>query len=455
MKIRYISFCALSLLVIAPSCKKYLAASPSASLTIPNTVADLQSILDYSNYMNDICSVAGEIAADNYYLPDAEYNALPHSQDRLAYLWDPGQFTGISPDDWDNEYTVVYNANVVLDGLGGIQRTEANASSIDLCKGIALAFRARSFYEIAQVFAKGYDSATANTDLGIPLRLTSDFNAPSKRSSVAQTYQQILGDLNGAIQLLPTVPPSFQYRPYKGSAFGLLARTYLAMGAYPQALAAADSALSYNNTLLDYNTLNPNGAFPFTAFRYTNPEDMLHTIAIVTNFDIQYTYARVDSTLYQSYDSNDLRQTVFFGALADGTHRFKGSYHGNSQLYTGLATDELYLIKAECEARAGDITNSMLDLNTLLVKRWVTGTFVPYTAPDATTALNLVLQERRKELLFRMLRFTDLKRLNVEGYNITVTRVTGGQTYTLPPNDPRYAIQIPEDVIAATGMPQN
>jgi hypothetical protein len=97
----------------------------------------------------------------------------------------------------------------------------------------------------------------------------------------------------------------------------------------------------------------------------------------------------------------------------------------------------------------------MSDLNSLLLKRWATGTFVSLSAPDAGTALSLVLTERRKELLYRMLRFTDIKRLNLEGAAITVTRVISGQTYTLPPNDARDAIQIPEHVISITGMPQN
>lgn len=437
------------------SCKKYLAASPSATLTVPNSVANFQSLLDYSAFMNDLCAQAGEIASDNYYLPDAVFEGLPRDQDRDAYIWEPGQFTGIDPNDWDNEYSVVYYANVVLDGLPTVQRTVQNADAYDLCKGLALAFRAKAFWELAQVFAKGYDSATAETDLGIPLRLTSDYNVPSSRATLAQTYKQILSDLVAAVPLLPDVPPSFPYRFYKGSAYGLLARTYLSMREYPLALAAAESALSYNNTLLDYNTVSPVPRYPFASQQYTNPEDMFHQVAQIVNFDIQFNRARIDTLLYASYDSNDLRKSIFFKANTDGTYYFTGSYHGNSQYYCGIATDELYLVKAECEARAGDVQSSMADLNTLLLKRWATGTFVSLSAPDAGTALSLVLTERRKELLYRMLRFTDIKRLNLEGAAITVTRVISGQTYTLPPNDARDAIQIPEQVISITGMPQN
>jgi hypothetical protein len=457
MKYKYVLFSFGFVLYtgLLSSCKKYLDASPSASLTVPTTVSDFQSILDFSPNMNSICASAGETASDNYYLNDSLYNALFQSQDRLAYLWQPGQFTGISPNDWQNEYTVVYNANLVLEGLVNVARTTQNAPDYDLCKGMALAFRGKSFYEVAQIFAKGYDSASADKDLGIPLRLTADFNVASVRSTLKDTYSQIISDLTTAISLLPSVPPSFPYRPYKGSAFGLLARVYLAMGEYPQALAAADSALSYKNTLLDYNTVPAGSQFAFSSMQYSNPEDMLHFVATFANFDLLFVFAVVDTSLYASYAANDLRKLLYFQPNANGTYYYAGSYDGGALFYCGIATDELYLIKAECEARAGDVLHSLADLNALLVKRWVSGTYAPYTAPDANTALGLVLTERRKELLFRMQRFTDIKRLNIEGYNITVTRVIGGQTYTLPPNDSRDAIQIPANVIQLTGMQQN
>lgn len=440
--------------VIGVSCKKYLAASPAATLTIPTTVAQFQSILDYSNRMNNTAAEEGEIAADNYFVTDANFNYLKE-REREAYLWEPGLFPGESGNDWDNEYSVVYTSNVVLNGLNGVARTGLNATDYDLCKGMALGFRADAFFRLAQIFAKGYDSATASTDLGVALRLSPDFNVLSTRATLARTYHQILQDMTTAIQLLPAQAPSFQYRLYKGSAFGLLARVYLAMRAYPQALAAADSALGYNSTLLDYNTVPQGSYFTFSPLQYTNPEDMLHMVGAVVNEDLLFYNADVDSTLYQSYAANDLRKVLFFSPNGDGTYFFSGSYEGDADFYCGVATDELYLTKAECEARAGGMQNSMSDLNALLVKRWVTGTFVPYSAPNASIALTLVLSERRKELLFRMLRFTDIKRLNLEGANITLTRIIGGQVYSLSPNDKRYAIQIPENVIQATGMSQN
>jgi starch-binding outer membrane protein, SusD/RagB family len=55
----------------------------------------------------------------------------------------------------------------------------------------------------------------------------------------------------------------------------------------------------------------------------------------------------------------------------------------------------------------------------------------------------------------RGLRWIDIKRLNKEGAGIVLKRLIGDKTYTLQPNDPRYALPLPADIILNTGMQQN
>jgi hypothetical protein len=120
-----------------------------------------------------------------------------------------------------------------------------------------------------------------------------------------------------------------------------------------------------------------------------------------------------------------------------------------------LATDEIYIIRAECYARAGNTTAAMADLNYLLQNRW-SGSFVPFTAATPDIALSIILKERRKELLFRALRWTDLRRLNKDPrFAVTLTRIVNNQTYTLPPNDLRYTFLIPDVILSRANMPQN
>ena len=235
----------------------------------------------------------------------------------------------------------------------------------------------------------------------------------------------------------------------RAAAYGLLARTYLFMGDYDNALQNTLQALSINNDLIDFNTLNPNADYPIEEM---NKEILLWT---ALTYESHLMPAKIPDHIYQMYDNNDLRKTIFFRKNTVNEVLFKGYYNNVNGPIVSVATDELYLIAAECNVRLNKIQEGMSYLNNLLVKRWKTGTYIPLTANSQAEALNIILKERRKELLIRGLRWPDLKRYNRDGANITLTRTVNGQTYTLLPNDLRYAIAIPEDIITLTEMPQN
>ncbi|WP_286834445.1 RagB/SusD family nutrient uptake outer membrane protein [Sphingobacterium sp. UBA7038] len=168
------------------------------------------------------------------------------------------------------------------------------------------------------------------------------------------------------------------------------------------------------------------------------------------------TRAKVDSILYGLYHSDDLRKVAFFKSNNNGTYGFKGSYEGSASLFDGITTAEILLIRSECYARSGKVELALSDLNHLMLNRWNNRkTFIPVETDSQKKALEIILLERRKELLMRGLRWMDIKRLNKEGAGITLQRKLNGQTYTLHPGDQRFALPIPEDIIALTGMPQN
>jgi starch-binding outer membrane protein, SusD/RagB family len=440
----------LLLLALAiTSCKKYLDKKPDKSLTVPSSVQDLQSLLDYSNKLNTGSTSYGEISADNYYVPDsATWQSLAYDQ-RIGYIWESDLFNTGESNDWSSSYTIVYYSNVVLDELNKESFTAGTQQQRDNIKGQALFFRACSFYNLLPLFAKPYSLDSSSHDWGIALRLTSDFNIPSKRATVKQSFEQLISDAKQAAALLDTTS-LVKTRPCKTAAYALLARTYLYMSEYASALLYADSALALQPALLDYKTLNASAARPIPVF---NAEVIFHSTYGTTN--LLNVYAKVDTNLYRSYQQPDLRRTVFFSTAPDGTRAFKGSYDGSARLFNGLATDELYLIRAECYARAGNTAEAMNNLNTLMSKRW-SGAFTPFMASDPNQALQLILAERRKELLFRNIRWSDLKRLNKEPqFEVTIKRKIGTKEYFLAPNDLRYQLPLPVAVIQQTGMPQN
>ncbi|MGF7229955.1 RagB/SusD family nutrient uptake outer membrane protein [Arachidicoccus sp.] len=432
------------------SCNKLLDEKSDKSLIVPESVADYQAALDNTTTMNNKSASWDEGAADNFYLPTATFNSQS-TLSQNAYLWIPFVYNG-PYNDWANLYNVVYISNLALEGIAKIQQTDVNENNWNNVKGSALFFRAQSILQTVFIFCKAYDSTTAGSDYGIALRLSSDFNQKSVRSSLKNAYKQIISDLTTAIPLLPVTPLTV-YRPSKPAAYALLARVYLSMRDYPDAGKYADSCLQLKNDLMDYNSLSLN---TLTPFKQLNKEVIFQRIVSLYSLAfISPTTARVDTLLYASYDNNDLRKQAFFYPLTPG-YIFKGTYNGNiSSLFTGIATDEVYLMRAECYARENQTEKAMNDLNTLLKTRWKTGMFVPLAASNSQQALQLILKERRKELIFRCLRWMDIKRLNKEGANISLKRIVNGQTSILSPNDNRFALPLPQDIINLSGMPQN
>jgi len=341
----------------------------------------------------------------------------------------------------------------VLEGLQNIKQNSTNTDDWNREEGSALFYRANAFFQLAQVFAPAYDSATANTDWGIPLRLHADINEKISRSTVKETYDRLIGDVTAAVGLLPG-KPLYKTRPSKTAAYGLLARIYLSAGAYNEALQYADSCLALQSSLMDYNSISTTDFFPFK--RFNSEVIFTYMLQAVQVNPVAPGVSLTDTLLYRSYADNDLRKQVFFKDLGDG-FGFLGTYDESGYMFGGIATDEMYLIKAECEARSNNITRAMNDLNLLLVKRYAANSFVPLTATGISDALNKILQERRKELVMRGLRWTDLRRLNKEpAFAKTIYRTVNGTGYSLPPNDPRYVYPIPGYVISFNpGMPQN
>lgn len=453
MKQRINNYLLLVLITIlaagAGGCKKYLDAKPDKKLVVPATLQDLQALLDFGPAtLNDPGS--DEVSADNYYLNTNSYLALPREGDRNMYTWQKDQIFQSYSNDWSDMYRRIYYVNTVLETLAHIERTPLNQTTYDNVKGQALLLRGKSFLHGAIIWATAYDKATAATDLGLPLKVTADFTAASVRSSLQATFDLLLNDLASSVPLLP-VKPLHVSRASRPAAYGYLTRAYLYLHKYAEAGKYADSCLQLQNTLLDYNDLNAADSYPVPQF---NEEEILYSAAAPVQLIMGE--ALVDSVLYQSYNENDLRKEIFFTDNGNGEYFFKGSYDANfGGQFTGIAADEVYLTRAECYARQGNTVLALDDLNTLMVKRWKTGLFIPFTTTTATDALALILNERRKELLFRSTRFMDIKRLNKEGANITLTRMVNGQTYILPPNDLRYALPLPEEVIGISGMQQN
>jgi len=106
----------------------------------------------------------------------------------------------------------------------------------------------------------------------------------------------------------------------------------------------------------------------------------------------------------------------------------------------------MLLTRAEALARIGgaaNLTSAIADLNYLRVNRYITGTHLDYIAANYNKeqVIQLILNERRRELWGNGLRWFDLKRLNaIENANITIKRNFTNDM--LPPGDVHWVMPI-------------
>lgn len=444
--LRYIII--LTLLTFFTSCQKYLDVKPDKSLVVPTTVADLRALLYDTDRMNGWYPTIQDGGTDNSFLQSANWRNFSSLTAKNIYVWNDDLFNDNEVNEWSMMYATIYTCNLILEQLEKIVPVPVEKNQIE---GEVLFFRSFAFYNVAQLWAKPYDKNTFQTDLGIPLRLKSDIGEKSERSSVEVTYTKIIDDLNRASTLL-SVNSQYKTTPTKQAVYGLLARIYLSMEDYAKALSYADTCLSYSNALLDYKTLTMGSATSYPIPRY-NEEVIFHAVDFGRQV-MNVTNGRIDSELYDSYEINDLRKTAFFRNRA-GTFSFRGSYDGSSSLFAGISRNEIYLIKAECEARLGNISVALETLNKLLGNRY-DASFLPYDADDKYLVLSLILDERRKELVFRGLRWSDLRRLNKDSrFAKIITRDIEGVTYRLEPNSFKYVLPIPQGVVNNNNLQQN
>lgn len=428
----------VALITLAGCSRDYLDIKPKGKV-IPSTYKDYRLLLNNSN---DLSGSYGtdELATDNVEFYEQQGLGYLGTSSYRIHTWQDNVFMSTDNDaQWSNLYKQVYLSNVVLDGMKAV--TDGSEKDRNQLIGEALVHRSFAYLSLVNLYAVQYDAATAASDKGVPLLLAPTMDAKLNRASVKAVYDQLLGDLNQAASLLGTTSTS-AYEPTQAAAYALLARTCLIMGRFQDALNAASKALSIKGELFDYNNAvaDPRNTFPQNR---NNPETIL--MKTVSN---SYSWFSLSKDLQTAFKDSltDLRYKILFTTTTDpfkGYLYYYGEFLSFDSRVVGPTVPEMYLVRAECEARLNDPAAAMQDLNTLRKMRIARAAWQPATATTADDALLQVLEERRRELCFRGLRLFDLKRLNKEPrFAKTLTHNYNGQTFLIKPNDYHYAFPI-------------
>ncbi|TJZ50063.1 RagB/SusD family nutrient uptake outer membrane protein [Sphingobacterium olei] len=440
-------YIALLTLGLCSGCEKFLEKKADMKMAIPSTLEDADALMNNYSILNQGYPYIGELCSDNFMLTYADWNALAILEDRELFIWDK---TVAPPStQWFFPYRVVYNANQVLQVVGGLA---VSREALHL-KGTALFYRAYAHLSLSELFVDipRKDGSNALQE-AIPYRMTPNIEENTGRSKLGKFFELLLSDLITAKDILPeyTNVPS---RPTRCAADALLARLYLYLQDYPLARYHANEALKSKSSLVDFNTLNASSNTPILRF---NDEVIFQAISTGS---ATYTRTRwkVDQDFIDTFDANDLRRKIFFIENADGTFSYKGNYDGqlNQAPFSGLAVDEILLIRAESNVRINKIDEALEDINTLLLSRWKKDEYNPIVERDPSELLQIVLLERRKELIMRQRRWPDLKRLNMDVATAqTLSRRWEDKNYELKPGDISYVQLIPLSVINNSDLEQ-
>ncbi|RAJ08332.1 SusD-like starch-binding protein associating with outer membrane [Chitinophaga skermanii] len=438
--------------VIESGCSKFTEVTPR-NVVIPTTVAD------YEKFLNDILLADApygynELLTDDVAFTDTRVTEQLLYRTGKLYLWMNETYKAEEDDaEWNKSYPNIYVCNLVLENLP--KAADATNPDRKRLEAEAKVHRAYYHFQLAMQYGSDYQAATAKTDLAVPLVLKPDLEAKHARATVFDVYAQVLKDLEEAI-----AEPSFQtfgknyVHPGKAAAYALLARVYFYMGNYSEAAKAANVALSYNNTILDYNTFsftNPSrpwsgvtnkptvDQWPENIFTKTNSQN-----GIIQGF-------MISQDLLDVLGEKDLRYVYTFSRLTStGTTSTSPlpDYFARS-LNASITVTEMMLINAEYLARDGKTSEAMTILNTIRKKRFKPADYTDLTATTKEEGLMKVLDERRRELMYHGLRLFDLKRLNREpAFRKELKRVYKGTIYTLPALDNRYLMEISPKISA-------
>lgn len=440
----------LILTVLAISCSEFLEERPNAAILVPETAEDLRTLLNNSGQVFNMIPALGEVSAGDYFTTDAALNSFNSPEERNSYQWADEIFEGRSSSDWNRPYSQIFYANVVIK-QADLLKENIPEQEYNSLVGTSLFHRAFALFHLVQVFAPSYEKASASQTLGLPLRLTPEIEQHVARLSLQENYTQMIQDLELAKSLLSETSVAKTF-PTKFTASALLSKIHLVMGDYGKALENGREVVQGNYELMDYNTINRVPLRPFTNF---NSEMIFYAVMEVYDITLNANIF-IDKDLLDSYKENDLRKVLFFRTRPNNNFGFRGSYSGNVRMFSGLSLDEVILTNAESEARLGMFDEAKASMKNLLVNRYITGSLIPGENLSEADLLPFILSERRKQLLFRGVRWSDLKRLNQDpALGTVLTRVVNGQTLTLEPKSLKYALPIPPDEINLSGIQQN
>jgi tetratricopeptide (TPR) repeat protein len=494
------------------SCNDFLDTLPDNRTTL-NTEKKIAQLL-VSAYSTANISVLAELSSDNFVdnnSPEVNPSNRLESRERMhdeIFAWEPA--VSSSDEDspfalWEMYYKAIATANHALEAIDKLE-TDDPALNLNPLRGEALLCRAYNHFVLVNIFCQSYKDAEASKkDVGIPYITEPETKVlvEYERGTVAGVYENIRADIEAGINLISDDSYGVsKYHFNSAAANAFAARFYLYTRNYEKVVDHANKVLGSNpaSVLRNWSAIYNNS--DEEAYAYINVNEPANLLVIPTNSVFFRTF------MATRYGYNGSAQSAIsnggplwngwppcfsggwwwtygqeYGAFCSKVSEFfeytdKIAGIGYTHVVrTEFTTDETLLCRAEALLFLGRKAEAMADLNTWCTSHLVSQELTEgaisnfYTADrwwvvsplnnklmsssfvvkaDQEPIVQCILHFRRIETVFEGLRWFDIKR-----YGIEVTHLIGSsKTDILKWNDPRRAIELPQDVIAV-GMEAN
>lgn len=405
----------LPFLIVLSSCKKFLDVQPQQQ------VNESQAITDGGSATAAVNGLYNSLGADNYYGSNFPAISYLYGSD---IVWTGSQaapqeisahkttaFNSYIGNAWGAIYKTILSANYILEAVPKLSDPLFTTALKNQYLGEAYAIRALSYFDLARGWG------------GVQLILTPTHtegdHAGIKRSTLADTYAQVLKDLNAAEPLLPATTNRNRFT--RKTVWALKARFYL----YNQQW---DLAEQYASKIIGDNT-NYNLLKPYSAFFANNAvatTESVFEIAYSTSFKNGHSVWFLppalggrrewapSSTLVSLLNDPTVggsRSTLIARTAPPGN-----LWYGKLYYRTPLGTDpayvlrvaELYLIRAEASAQQNKLSEALADLNAVRDRSGIAAS----TAVSQGDILLAIEAERRVEFPFEADRWFNLVRTN-------------------------------------------
>ncbi len=479
-KIKYFNLVLILLALTAGSCEKFLDLKPYDALTAQQLLLDESGMQGLANgslrMMKDLLGEeannvyvrvlfqATEFPSDNVLIVKPTTDPLwlsfnrahIQSQENISYFWATG-------------YKIILNTNTIIGNAVLDGSTSAEAKQYI---GESYFYRGMVFFDLARIFS--YPPSQGLDNKGIILKTDLADPDAMPRSTVGDTYKQIISDLKKGAELMDMRKSDGIKYGNKYAAQGYLSRAYLFTEQWDSVIAVASDVIDNSPFQLEpretyiYGLHNTYASKEAMFILFHDDTENRSTGAIGSMYNGDGGWGEVFPSkpfreLISKYPTdvrNQLFDTIFDaggvpvkypGTAYEKIYMTKFSYQNgiptaHSPIFMRLS--EVYLNRAEAYAHLGMDTEALDDVNAIRTRAGLSGselvTVGNLAAHGYSSVLDAVLNERRLELAFEGFRRDDLMRNKIDldrSYSSAQNVTAGPDIY--PYNGPRQIYYIP------------